>query len=414
MYSIVSNERRITERIKEEAYEWLYKKITDGSYDVTGKKAEKVIFTITSAQKVTPETYKSFLDYFCNEPHNYMLTFKAKKKINRITTQDLSGYFVKYNNVVLPVGFIQEIFEDDYETLAEVKEFYSQYLEGALNDFQITCADLANNMNNDIEKLKIVHRGIFSSGFKFNFYNIFKLVLIVIGLCFSMSYLISENVVGIIYASINGDISVSGDWWSIALINILIFVVFLIKLSKSIKVLFFYISIAIIKLKIKGLTSASKKFNYSTIRGFIDSLKEVNAVFLNRLTNPKKNLTISDEDFADLPTVGRDYIKLISFKPSRLEADIEKIYTNSKYQGLYVTKRTADQMAQITDDMSEEEVATLFAQQDKGAFNQKKLLWKKGIFTSVVLIIVLAFMNFPGLNSWITDIITWFPSSGEF
>lgn len=115
----MSIERKITEYVKEEAYKWLYNAIQAGDYQFTKNKTSKMLLlTITQEEKVTHDTYEEFLSCFENNPINYVTQTKKRRR-KLITTEKLTHYFVECNDFMLPVGFIQTFFEDDYETDAD-------------------------------------------------------------------------------------------------------------------------------------------------------------------------------------------------------------------------------------------------------------------------------------------------------
>ncbi|MBQ8911631.1 MAG: hypothetical protein IJY89_03585 [Clostridia bacterium] len=130
MHEINVGTRRVTQYIIEESYKWLYKKILDGEYEVNRcKEGKELLLQIEEAHGVTKSTYKKFLDLFDNSPFEYMLYRSKRKSAKKITTDVLFNYFVKYNGHVLPIGFVKDFFEDDYETKAEVQKLLTEFME---------------------------------------------------------------------------------------------------------------------------------------------------------------------------------------------------------------------------------------------------------------------------------------------
>ena len=110
MYQL-NDDRRITQFIKTEAYKWLYKNLR--AYDYTNTIAEDLSMQINKDGKLTESTYKQFIRLFNNNPISRKLDGFSNNQ--SIASDDIYKYFILYNGHILPIGFIIEFFEDDYE-----------------------------------------------------------------------------------------------------------------------------------------------------------------------------------------------------------------------------------------------------------------------------------------------------------
>ena len=130
MFEIKVESRRITHLVKKEVYNWLYEKILANEYNENAsEEGSQLITRILNEQCVTYETYGSFIQCFDNSPHNYMMFRSKRKSINKITTDQLANYFVRYNGFPLPLGFVTDFFEDDYEDPSEIGDLHTRFLD---------------------------------------------------------------------------------------------------------------------------------------------------------------------------------------------------------------------------------------------------------------------------------------------
>ena len=161
MYQINVSTRRVTQYIIEEAYNWLYEKIVAGEYSVNrSREGKKLVLGIEEERKITEESYKKFISLFDNSPCNYMMYRSKWKNYKKITTDSLFNYFVLYNGHVLPVGFIKDFFEDDYETRKEIKVLLEEFGEGNKNDNRITWGRTLIKRDEEIDHLKNVYKPV--------------------------------------------------------------------------------------------------------------------------------------------------------------------------------------------------------------------------------------------------------------
>jgi hypothetical protein len=127
MYQL-KDERRITNFVKSEARKWLYTNLD--KYIFQNQKARELSMRISTERKVTEETYKEFANMFENNPINRKVGGLSEGE-KSIVSDDLFKYFINYNNHDLPLGFIIDFFEDDYEDKECVKKLISDFLAAA-------------------------------------------------------------------------------------------------------------------------------------------------------------------------------------------------------------------------------------------------------------------------------------------
>ena len=161
MYQINVSTRRVTQFIIEEAYKWLYKRILDGEYSVNrSKKAKALFLQIEEERLVTKESYNDFIEMFENSPINYMLYRSKRKSCKRITTDILLNYFVEYNGSILPIGFIKDFFEDDYETRQEVNALLEEFGKANKSEMGILWRRNLITKEDEIDSLRSHHANV--------------------------------------------------------------------------------------------------------------------------------------------------------------------------------------------------------------------------------------------------------------
>ncbi len=174
MFEISSKERRITNYVKEQACEWLFERIKNEEY--TAPKNEKLLLSIKKEGRVRKETYEEFFDKFCNDPYVY-LTHKKYKKYGKICTDKIDNYFIKYNDEMLPFGFVKEFFEDDYETSEERKEFNQDMLSTTKEHSIISAREKYADNVDCMDKFKETFKKWLSPKFEYHLSNIMKIIL---------------------------------------------------------------------------------------------------------------------------------------------------------------------------------------------------------------------------------------------
>ena len=127
---LLKNDRRITQFIKKEACEWLRNNIN--KYIFQGTEAEK-LFTEVVNHGMTEARYLKFLDIFENNPVSRKVKGLSPGK-KTIVSDDIYMYFINYNNFSLPIGFITEFFEDDYEDKNNEIKLINDFLDYSKNN----------------------------------------------------------------------------------------------------------------------------------------------------------------------------------------------------------------------------------------------------------------------------------------
>lgn len=155
MYEIKVSTRRVTQYIIEEAYKWLYQRIISGEYSANrSKDGKSLLLQIEEEQAVTAKTYRRFISLFDNSPFSYMM-YRAKRKYSQhITTDLLCNYFVQYNGEVLPLGFVKDFFEDDYETQQEVQALLTEFGKSSKTEIAIAWRRTLLNKENSLDQLQ--------------------------------------------------------------------------------------------------------------------------------------------------------------------------------------------------------------------------------------------------------------------
>lgn len=162
MYEINVSNRRVTQYITEEAYKWLYQKIAAGEYQANRcKPGKRLLVEIQEQQNVSPENYTQFVELMDNSPYSYMMYRSRRGSAKYITTDQLFNYFVKYNGHVLPLGFIKDFFEDDYETQREINELLQQYAVGENNSINVQWRKTLITREEAVDRLKSVFPNMF-------------------------------------------------------------------------------------------------------------------------------------------------------------------------------------------------------------------------------------------------------------
>ena len=129
MYKITSNTRRVTQRMIDEAYKWLYRKIRDGGYNMNRcLEGESLVISMQEAGCVDQHSYERFIALTETRPFFYMLSYKESPRKKKITSNDILNYFVEFNGYTFPLGFLMDFFEDDYETREEIDTFVAKYI----------------------------------------------------------------------------------------------------------------------------------------------------------------------------------------------------------------------------------------------------------------------------------------------
>ncbi len=152
-YKVPNSSRRITNFVRNEAYKWLQEKIKKGEYCVRKGKAARSLQNEIKDDGFTKSSYNEFLEYFEKNPYYYAMQPEKRQPANMIYTSDIRNYFVEYANEILPIGFIIEFFEDDYETKEEITKLMEGFLNFSQTEFESDYSSQVSAKENEIDDI---------------------------------------------------------------------------------------------------------------------------------------------------------------------------------------------------------------------------------------------------------------------
>ena len=194
MYEINVSNRRVTQYIIEEAYKWLYQKIAAGEYDANRcKSGKRLLVEIQEQQSVSAENYNQFVELLDNSPYSYMMYRSKHSNSKRITTDQLFNYFVKYNGHILPLGFIKDFFEDDYETQREIEDLLKQYAEGENNSINVQWRKTLITREESLDRLKSVFPNMFRMHPSLVVTQTLRVVMVILRIVIIVSFLLAVD-----------------------------------------------------------------------------------------------------------------------------------------------------------------------------------------------------------------------------
>ena len=382
MYSISSRDRRVTDYVKDQARKWLYNKIVNDEYETFSHSGKQIIIDIKDAREVTEKKYKEFCGAFVNDPYAYMLNYKKRKKISGITTKHLANYFVLFNEAVLPVGFIKDFFEDDYETRAEIDEYFATYSKGALDEFVIECYKLENKREAEVEKIKQSTPCVFKTKKWFHVSNIIKIVLPLICLILCLNYLIDNNIFSTLVSD-ERDILWSEHGPKV-LVNLLCLIISLVKIKNAVVLVIFYINYIWVRIYVASLQRSLNVFNDNTISKIKDH-------FLNQIDELKAaDFFITDDICQNPPNGMNQYLSIASFNTEKMSSKIQKLTSNKRYNKVH------------------------FEYKNNNELTAQKRFWRRGIATSVILLIIISIFNIESVGGALADLISNTPIGDSF
>ncbi len=368
MYSLNSNTRRITSFVESEAYKWLYDKIVKNEYDVSGnRQLQQLIVDIKRAGRLDKASYDAFTQKVVYNPFTCIIQGKNAKDKKFIATDKIENFFIKYNGVVLPIGFIRDFFEDDYETQAEVDKYIASVVKGQEELFTLQCETTLIHKNNQINELKANTDCVFNTAFSFHFTNILKILLTFITLWVCVHFIVEEDVINrIVEYNDTGAHSIFFEfyWFHIVLSTIVLF--FLIfRVIKAIKTIIFYIRWFIIRIRVSNVQRAIQQFEENKLVALREYFQSIIPALSS---NPH---VITDEICEAVPAAKRQYFAMMEFNCNQIIEKITKLYSSKQFEFL---------KAYYKDDMS-----------------ANKRAWRKKIVFHTLLCLLLCFMN---IESW--------------
>ncbi len=378
MYSLNSNSRRITAFVQQEAYKWLFERIKKNEYDGANPQVQKLIIEIKKEGCVTQSTYDRFANLIITNPFECIVRgIKGNKK--NITTKNVENFFVKYNGVALPVGFIKDFFEDDYETQEEINKYIESVVKGQEDRFAISCQEKLLKKSNQISDLKNEKPCVFKPKLMFHITNIIKIVFAFTILALIVSFVTEKNIITNVIGAIRGTEGyaeyLSNYKWHLVF-NAAAFVLLIPRLVKAIKTIIFYINYLIIRMRVSNVASSIKALD----GGKFDELREYLKSVVPDLA---KQHTVTDEMCDGVPAVKKQYFAVEDFNFREVLDKISALYNSKQYAFL----------------------SAYYEDEEKAIMKQKKKAWRKTILFSLVIILVLSYFNVPAFTSLVDDLV---------
>lgn len=380
MYSVTSNSRRITTYVQKEAYKWLYDKIVKNEYDVgTNRKAQKLVIDIKKDGCITEETYLNFVSKVVYSPYEVMLRgFKACGK-KYIVAHSIENFFMKYNGEILPIGFVKDFFEDDYETQAEVDKYIDEVVKGQEELFAIRCQEKMLQKNSDIADMKDERPYVFKTKAMFHITNLIKAILTLATLFVSLYFITEENVIEklVAYAT-DGDYSTFFEDYAFHVIwNFVVLFFLIFQLIKLVKTVIFYVRWGIIRIRVFLFELKIKKFEGA-------QFEELREYFRSVRGELAKGHILTDELCAGVPAAKRHYVAIDKFDTEKIKTMIGKLYNSPRYVFLDAAYDETDELR----------------------FKAKKKAWRKKIVFRTICLLFLCILNISDVRDSIMDLIS--------
>ena len=396
MYTIVSNTHRVTKYVISEAYKWLYKEVENNRYTATKQQgARALMLRIRTERKFTDETYEKFRSMMENKPFVYLI--RHKNKSGAITTNHIRNYFVKFNEEILPLGFIIDFFEDEYETEEERKRLIDDFIKSeSSEEFENHCrTELEKRIEPQI-KFKDSHPSVFhtpasfyvTNGIRalvtivmfvmfFGFLNETKMLDILGDWMFNVKFdldALIDPAYGVIKAfliEVNIPDEVTyGEYFSMysghLIFNGFVALILVARLKYLIK--FAIVSIKIIICRMR-LNVQEKYMDYLEESG-IDELKDH---FTEMAPQLRATGQFTEDMLEGLPPAHKKYHSVISFDFGKVENSIRKMHASKSAKKLRINY----------DEHSNVEAY--------------KKAWRSGFVGMALVLIIVAIMDVPGL-----------------
>ncbi len=379
MYSVNSNSRRITTYVKKEAYKWLFDKIVKNEYDVgNNRKAQKLVIDIKKEGCITEDSYLNFVSKVVYSPYEVMMRgFKACRK-KYIVAHSIENFFMKYNGEILPIGFVKDFFEDDYETQAEVDKYIETVIRGQEEMFAIRCQEKLLQRNGDITEMKDERPYVFKTKVLFHVTNLIKAILTIATLFVCLNFLVENDIIRkIIEYSRDGDHYAFFDKYIFHVVwNFIVLFFLIFQVIKLIKTLIFYIRWGIIRIKVLLLEMKIKSFEGR-------QLEELREYFRSIQGELAQTHTLTDELCKGVPAAKRSYLVIDKFDTEKIKTQINKLYGSNRYSFL----------------------SAAYDENDELRFKAKKKVWKKKIIFRTLCLLFLCILNVEGVLEDIIDLI---------
>lgn len=337
--------RRITEYVREEARKWLAEQIinndTNHYYSCNKcKDGRNLILDIQRDRIVTQHWYEIFIELFNNNPFD-IITASKKDRMNKITTDSVLHYFYEYNGYLLPVGFIIDFFEDDFETQDEKDNFIKEVLDDKklsfLNAIKRPFNKQSDAVDKDAPELK-EYDGILRPKVPFyitNFLYCCLAIAMTVLFCRFVKELRIFEVIGSLISDYHFNVQAmdastfwqvfgstdafllnttyfknTADYFSKYSFQIVVAVCFLLilipKISRTLRILIYRIKSLICNCRIGVVANGCRKFErreaFNIISDYFDSI-------MPQLVDTERRIDASD--FRDIPREVKDYNRIM-------------------------------------------------------------------------------------------------------
>lgn len=396
MYTIVSNTHRVTKYVISEAYKWLYKEVENNKYTATKQQgARALMLRIRTERKFTEETYEKFFSMMENKPFVYLI--RQKNKSCAITTNHIRNYFVKFNEEILPLGFIIDFFEDEYETEEERKKLIDDFIKSeSSEEFENHCrTELEKRIEPQI-KFKDAHPSVFHTPASFYVTNGIRVLITVIMFAMFMCFVNETKMFDILgdwmfkakfdfdalvnssYGVIKAflleadatDMLSYGEYFTVFSGHMIFNGVVLLILISRIKYLIRFLIINFKILICRSKLNVQEKYMDYLEESGIDELKDH---FTELAPQIRATGQFTDDMLEGLPAAHKKYHSVTSFDFSKVENSIRKMHASKSAYKLRINYDSENSV---------------------GAY---KKAWRSGLVGTALLAIIIAVIDVPGL-----------------
>lgn len=433
-YTIEDSSRRITQYIKQEAYQWLLKKLSAGEYDYNKcREGEDLAFDMTSRHRITDDEYDQFLSYFETNPYIYVMGNKKARRSNKITTKHIKNYFIQYNDAVLPIGFIIDFFEDDYE-FGEDKELIKEFLKAAKEKMKDECRYGMHKRTNQAEAIKECYPCIFKTHLKLILTNAFRALLPIYMIILFTTFFREIHFVEVFkyFANVcqyNMDDPIfitqtlSAYIWNpsnylipgfnfmeylqtyiiLILINIIFFFVILRYTIRAIALIYYFVRNIIIRIKFAKYIANANYFEESGVEEIVDVIADE-----NNMNTIVESGEIEDEILASIPKNAHQYNAILKCDIY----DTESVYGTDEESTLIMCGRLETHILKLIGDNNKKtgfKKYNLYYDETSRSLAANKKKCGKGIVSIIIFTFLMTVLNNPGLYIWAVDLLSRTP-----
>lgn len=395
MYEINVSTRRVTQFVVDEAYKWLYQQVLSGQYSANRCKAGKsLLLRIEEDGGVTKDTYQQFLDLFDNSLFGYMLYRSKRKRSTKMTTDNLCCYFAQFNGEVLPIGFIKDFFEDDYETSQEVYELLEKFGASERSEMSIKWKKILIQRENAIDGLRTAFPSMLKLHPVLLISYLLKLALTATMVWLLVVFCQSVDLISVVKSVIANKFDLSlpivasrditayflGDGLARAgetfdvleylrayslffAFNILLLLVVLVRIKRAIRFLTLVIRVIANNVRLLMMNLLVRIFEKN-------SIESVGNYFTETMTGMAQQGEVTDQDCAGIPKSMQLYSTIARFDAERMSAKFAvKVAKYMEYGLAY--------------------------QPTPESLRKAKRGWKRGIVMTVIFVLIAAVVNLP-------------------